>query len=54
MADGFFMIDIIFNFLTVLDDDYNEIDDMKIIARNYFFGWFLIDLVATFPIELVL
>ena len=55
VADVFFLIDIVLNFLTVVhDDDHNEIDDVKIIARSYLFGWFFIDVVAIFPVEFIL
>jgi hypothetical protein len=35
-------------------DTYEVIDDFKQIAINYFWGWFLIDLVSIFPFTLFL
>ena len=53
--DGFFALDLIFSFFsTYVDDDYNEIDDRKMIARNYLQGWFAVDLSAIFPFDLIL
>ena len=55
IADGFFLIDIILSFLTVpYDDEYNELDDVKVIAKSYLKGWFTIDLLATFPFDMLL
>lgn len=38
----------------IQDEDYNIIDNRKAIAKNYLLGWFLIDLVAIFPLNLIL
>ena len=55
VIDGCFLLDIIINFLTVVyDDEFNENDDLNIIAKNYLLGWFLIDIVAIFPFDYIL
>lgn len=52
IVDVFFGIDIIFNYFSAFyDEDYNLIDNLKLIARNYFFGWFFIDLSAIIPFD---
>ena len=39
-------------FLTAFyNDDFHIIDDTKIIARNYIFGWFLLDVMAITPFD---
>lgn len=50
MFDILFFIDIILTFKTaILTEDYNIIDDKKIIARIYLNGWFLIDFLSCIP-----
>lgn len=52
VIDIFFAIDIVVMFLTAFyNDDFHIIDDTKIIARNYLFGWFLLDVLAITPFD---
>lgn len=54
IVDIIFLVDMVLTFNTVLvDDDYRLIEDRKEIARDYFFGWFSIDLLAILPIGLI-
>ena len=53
--DIIFGIDILVNFMTsYYDDDFKLIDDRKTIAKKYLGGWFLPDLIAIFPFELII
>ena len=53
--DGLFAIDVILCFFTTYtDDDSSEIDNRKMIAKNYFSGWFAIDISAIFPFDNIL
>ena len=55
VIDSFFLIDIIVNFMSAyFDDELQEIDEYKMIAKRYIYGWFAIDLLSIFPFELVL
>ena len=56
IIDGLFGVDIILCFMsTYLDEEqYIEIDDRKLIAKNYLSGWFTIDLSAIFPFDIIL
>lgn len=48
--DGLFFIDIIVSFSSAFyDEDFKIIDNRCIIAKEYFRGWFLIDLLSIFP-----
>jgi len=50
--DGLFLIDILVIFSSAYyDDDYNIIDDRCLIAKSYFYSWFLIDVLAIIPFE---
>lgn len=50
--DFIFMIDIVLNFCTTyIDRNGDEVMDMKMIAINYFKGQFLLDLLASLPID---
>lgn len=52
--DAFFFVDILVNFnAATYDDDFELIDDRCAIAKNYLNSWFLIDLVAIIPFELM-
>jgi hypothetical protein len=49
------LIDIIFNFNTAFtDEDFTVIDDRKIIGIEYLKSWFIVDLTAIIPFELML
>ena len=53
--DIFFLIDIFFSFNTSLtDEDFQSIEDRKIIAFVYLRGWFIVDVLAILPFELFL
>ena len=53
--DVLFVIDVVLNFRTAyLDHNGDEVWDLKEIRQNYLALWFWIDLVATFPMEIVL
>jgi len=50
--NAFFFIDIFMNFFTAYyDEDFEIVDDYKAIFKNYFFGWFLIDLISVIPFD---
>ena len=52
LIDLTFLMDICVNFRTViLDDSGEEVTDLWLIAKNYIGGVFLIDLIATVPID---
>ena len=54
IMDGLFMIDIVVNFITVLENDVGElITDRKKIAIAYLKGWFWIDFISCAPIDLM-
>lgn len=54
MVDFLFLIDIIVIFNTALQDEDGEIiEDRYKIASTYLKGWFLIDLIAIIPFELM-
>ena len=53
--DFLFLIDIFINFNTAYQNElYETIDDRQKIAANYIKGWFLIDLLAIIPFELLI
>lgn len=53
--DALFLIDIIIIFNTAFyDEDFAIIEDRGTIAKEYLMGWFLIDLVAILPFELLI
>ena len=55
IIDGLFLIDIIVSFnAATYDDDFELIGDRKTIMKNYFFGWFAIDLISILPLELII
>ena len=54
VMDGIFMLDIVINFMTPIEDDSGDyIINFKAIAKNYLQGWFWIDLVSCFPITAI-
>ena len=54
-VDFTFTIDIICNFFTAyFDSDDDLILQRSVIAKNYLKGWFLIDLISVFPVNLIL
>lgn len=55
IIDLLFLFDIIVNFnAATYDDDFELISDRKTIMKNYFFGWFTIDLLSILPFELMI
>jgi Ion transport protein len=49
-----FAFDIVINFMTAYyDNDYNMIDDHRVIARDYIYTWFFIDLVSIIPFDMI-
>ena len=53
--DVLFVMDVVFTFRTAyLDHNGDEVWDLIDIRKHYFSFWFWIDLVATFPMELLL
>lgn len=53
MFDAIFFIDILVNFNTGYRDHDVVVVDRTLIVHNYLFGWFIIDLVATIPFQLI-
>ena len=52
--DIFFVLDIVMNFITAFEDSREiVIDDRCSIIINYLTGWFIVDFVSIFPIDLV-
>ena len=52
VIDGFFAVDIVINFNSVvIDTNYVQIDDRVEIAKQYLQGWFMIDFLAIIPFE---
>lgn len=50
--EGLFVIDIIMNFVTIIEDDMGyEITDMEKVCYNYLTAWFIIDLISSVPIN---
>jgi len=55
VIDIFFAIEIILNYNSAYIDDMGDvIDNRKMIFRQYFNGWFSVDLVSILPLEIVL
>lgn len=55
VLDCVFGIDIIIMFFSAFhDDEFYLVDDMKMIALNYFRGWFIIDFLAIFPFDKII
>ena len=54
VVDFLFFIDIFIIFNTaVYDDDFQIILDRAVISKQYFFGWFVLDVIAILPFELM-
>lgn len=54
VIDCLFLIDIILTFNSAtLDDDYETEFDRCKITKNYLKGWFMIDLIAILPFDLL-
>ena len=52
--DIFFAIDILMNFITAFENQYEEIiDDRFSIFNNYLTGWFIVDFVSIFPLDFI-
>ena len=52
--DFLFLIDIILNFnMAYYDEDFAIIEDRCEIAKTYLMGWFVIDVLAIFPFDLI-
>lgn len=55
IIDSLFFIDIVLIFNTAIYDfEFRIVECRKQIARTYIFGWFLIDLMAIIPFELLI
>ncbi|KAI6241490.1 Potassium voltage-gated channel subfamily H member 6 [Aphelenchoides fujianensis] len=55
IVDIMFIVDIIINFRTTYVNDNDEVvSDPGKIARHYFTGWFIIDMIAAVPFDLLL
>ena len=54
LIDIIFGLDIFIVFFTAFyDDDFQIVDNLKDIARNYILGWFLFDLLAIMPFDML-
>ena len=54
-VDVMFLVDIFIIFNSAYEDeDFNLIDQRKVIAKTYLKGWFFIDVFAIFPFHLIL
>lgn len=52
IVDLFFILDIILTFFTVyVDKDLEEVEDLGLIAFDYFKGWIYIDVLSVIPFE---
>ena len=52
--DSLFLIDIFVSFISAYyDDDFVLRDNISTIASHYMKGWFIIDLLAILPLELI-
>ncbi len=49
----FFLLDLIFGFFTAIEKNQQVVDDLKSIAYRYLTTWFFLDLVATFPFDMI-
>ena len=55
IIDIVFGIDIVIVFISpYYDDDFRLIDEHKQIAKTYLYGWFVPDVLAVLPIELIM
>lgn len=55
IVEGFFYSDFFLNFFQAYydEDDKRLVTDMMSIARKYIVGWFIIDLMAIFPFQVM-
>lgn len=52
MVDVLFGLDIIVNFFSAYESAIRKIEiSLKVISRDYLTGWFVLDLLATFPTQ---
>jgi hypothetical protein len=55
VVDIIFLIDIFINFISAYqDENYQIIDDRKMIAKEYIRSWFFIDVLAILPFDLLI
>lgn len=55
VIDIIFLIDIFVNFASAYQDNFfNLVDNRKQIVMNYLKGWFIIDIIAILPFDLIL
>ena len=55
VMDGMFLVDIVANFLSAYEDEeFQMIDDRKLIAMSYLKGWFSVDVMAILPLDIIL
>ena len=54
LVDILFGVDIIVNFFSAYETNHRVETRLKSIAKNYLTGWFALDLVATFPTQVLL
>ena len=55
VIDGLFLLDIFISFFSATQNtEFKTIDSRKKIAKNYLKGWFVVDLLAILPLELIL
>jgi len=53
--DSCFLVDIIVIFNTAYyDEDFRIVENRKVIAKRYLYGWFTIDVLAIFPFALII
>jgi len=54
-VDSLFMIDIVINFISSYEDPVTNLPiiSLKKIGYNYITGWFFIDLMAVFPVQII-
>jgi len=53
-SDIVFLIDIVFQFLTPIKKEKKLVYDLTEIAYSYIFGWFLLDLILSAPLNIYL
>ena len=55
IVEGFFWLDLVLNFIQSYKnpETYENVVDLKDIAKQYIRGWFFIDFVSVFPFEYI-
>ena len=55
VVEGSFYTDLVLNFVHSYQDPetLNPVDDIVLIAKNYLYGWFIIDFLACFPFHVM-